>query len=305
MADTKKAARSANGRIARVLEHHEQDLLSDWVAAQAKVLSAKGVIPESELRSQSREFLTLLRRATAAADGNLSDPAWHETREFLDDLSRSRARQGFTPSETATFVFSFKEPLFTRLRTETGSDADALADEVWTATRLLDALGLYTMEVFQRSREELILRQQQDMLELSTPVVSLWEGILALPMIGTLDSARTQVVMETLLQRIVDSGADIAIIDITGVPTVDTLTAQHLLKTITAARLMGAECIISGIRPQIAQTIVHLGVDLGGVLTKASLADAFRLALQRTGRQVVRTNATSSGAGGAPASSRA
>jgi rsbT co-antagonist protein RsbR len=186
------------------------------------------------------------------------------------------------------FVFSLKEPLMARLRAEIGVDADGLAQEIGNVSRLLDALGLYTVEVFQRSRDEIIARQQQDMLELSTPVVSLWDGILALPMIGTLDSARTQVVMEALLQRIVERQAAVAIIDITGVPTVDTLTAQHLLKTITAARLMGAECIISGIRPQIAQTIVHLGVDLGGVTTKASLADAFRLALQRTGRAVVR-----------------
>jgi rsbT co-antagonist protein RsbR len=201
--------------------------------------------------------------------------------------------QGFSPSETASFVFSLKKPLFDRLRREFSKDADALAELTWTATQLLDNLGLYTTEVYQKSREEVIARQQQEMLELSTPVVKLWEGILALPMIGTLDSARTQIVMESLLQRIVETGSSIAIIDITGVPTVDTLTAQHLLKTVTAARLMGAECIISGIRPQIAQTIVHLGVDLGDVTTKASLADAFAIALERTGRAVRRVRAGS------------
>jgi rsbT co-antagonist protein RsbR len=156
---------------------------------------------------------------------------------------------------------------------------------------VLDQLGLHTMTAFMKSREEVILRQQEEMLELSTPVVKLWDGILALPMIGTLDSARTQVVMESLLQRIVETGADVAIIDITGVPTVDTLVAQHLLKTVTAARLMGAECIISGIRPQIAQTIVHLGVELGDVVTKATLADAFAVALQRRGLTMVRAAA--------------
>jgi rsbT co-antagonist protein RsbR len=244
-------------------------------------------MPDSELRTEAREFLALLGTATAAADGDLNDPAWADTREFLDGLSRTRAYQGFTPSETAMFIFSLKEPLFARLRQDAGTDADAYATEVWAATHLLDALGLYTTEVFQRSREEFIARQQQDMLELSTPVVSLWDGILALPMIGTLDSVRTQVVMQSLLERIVERGAAIAIIDITGVPTVDTLTAQHLLKTITAARLMGAECIISGIRPQIAQTIVHLGVDLEDVVTKATLADAFAVALSRSGRAVV------------------
>jgi rsbT co-antagonist protein RsbR len=268
-----------------VLDERQKDLLRDWMAAQSGI---GGNISESEFRAQLREFLHLLRDATAVSNGNLDQPAWRETREFLADLSRTRARQGFTPSDTAMFVFSLKEPLMARLRAEIGVDADGLAQEIGNVSRLLDALGLYTVEVFQRSREEIIARQQQDMLELSTPVVSLWDGILALPMIGTLDSARTQVVMEALLQRIVERQAAVAIIDITGVPTVDTLTAQHLLKTITAARLMGAECIISGIRPQIAQTIVHLGVDLGGVTTKASLADAFRLALQRTGRAVVR-----------------
>ena len=285
MSDTGQAVRSELGHISRVLDERQKDLLRDWMAAQSGI---GGNISESEFRAQLREFLHLLRDATAVSNGNLDQPAWRETREFLADLSRTRARQGFTPSDTAMFVFSLKEPLIARLREEIGMDADGLAQEMGNVSRLLDALGLYTVEVFQRSREEIIARQQQDMLELSTPVVSLWDGILALPMIGTLDSARTQVVMEALLQRIVERQAAVAIIDITGVPTVDTLTAQHLLKTITAARLMGAECIISGIRPQIAQTIVHLGVDLGGVTTKASLADAFRLALQRTGRAVVR-----------------
>jgi rsbT co-antagonist protein RsbR len=207
-------------------------------------------------------------------------------REFLGGLSRARAQEGASPSETAMFVFSLKRPLFAALRRELGGDADRLAEELWAATELVDRLGLLTTEAYQRGREEVIARQQQDMLELSTPVVKLWDGILALPMIGTLDSARTQVVMETLLQRIVETGAEVAIIDITGVPTVDTLTAQHLLKTVTAARLMGADCIISGIRPQIAQTIVHLGVDLADVTTKATLADAFRTALARTMQSV-------------------
>ncbi len=203
---------------------------------------------------------------------------------MLEHLSQSRVAAGFSPSETASFIFSLKKPLFASLRRDLGADPQALADATWSTSELLDKLGLYTTEVYQSAREEIINRQQQEMMELSTPVVKLWEGILALPMIGTLDSARTQLVMENLLQRILETGAAIAIIDITGVPTVDTLTAQHLLKAVTAARLMGADCIISGIRPQIAQTIVHLGVDLGDVTTKASLADAFALALDRTGR---------------------
>jgi rsbT co-antagonist protein RsbR len=199
--------------------------------------------------------------------------------------------QGFTPAETATFVLSFKKPLFTEIQAAAGNKAQVLADEMWFATELLDKLGLYTTETYQKAREEVIKRQQTEMLELSTPVVKLWEGILALPLIGTLDSSRTQVVMETLLERIVETGSTVAIIDITGVPTVDTLVAQHLIKTITAARLMGADCIISGIRPQIAQTIVHLGVNLGDVCTKSSLADAFVLALKRLGVTVQRNGA--------------
>jgi rsbT co-antagonist protein RsbR len=177
--------------------------------------------------------------------------------------------------------------LFNRFRTTSQGDAAALADCLWAATTILDKLALFTTEVFLKSREEVIFRQQQELMELSTPVVELWTGILALPLIGTLDSARTQVVMESLLQAIVRTGAAIAIIDITGVPTVDTLVAQHLLKTVAAARLMGADCIISGIRPQIAQTIVHLGVDLSEVSTKATLADAFTLALRKTGSSLV------------------
>ena len=288
MADTSRVVRSDSSRIARVLEQNNSELLDAWVAAQSGVLSARGSISATELRAQSREFLSLLQAAATNGSLGTNGPAWDEVRGFLADLSRSRAVQGFSPSETATFVFSLKEPLFARLRRVAGSDADALADDVWNATLMLDELGLYTTEVYQKSREEVISRQQQDMLELSTPVVKLWEGILALPMVGTLDSSRTQVAMESLLQRIVETGSDVAILDITGVPTVDTLTAQHLLKTVNAVHLMGAECIISGIRPQIAQTIVHLGVDLEDVVTKSSLADAFRMALRRTGRVVAR-----------------
>jgi rsbT co-antagonist protein RsbR len=268
-----------------LLREKEAELLREWTREQTQTLSTQqGRLSETDLREQSREFLALLRRATQ--DGELADvrgSGWREVLDALASLSRSRARQGFTPAQTASFILSLKGPLFALLRKEFGNDGAALADETWTASVLLDQLGLYTAESFIKNREEIISRQQEEMLELSTPVVKLWEGVLALPMIGTLDSARTQIVMETLLQKIVETGAEVAIIDITGVPTVDTLVAQHLIKTVTAARLMGADCIISGIRPQIAQTIVHLGVDLGDVVTKATLADAFAVALQRRG----------------------
>jgi rsbT co-antagonist protein RsbR len=276
--------------LSQVLKAHETDLVSEWVKEQSAVRSPRGrSASEVDLRKECVEFIGLLRKAIEQQGGDdIEAPAWSGVREMLQHLSRNRGAQGFSPSETASFVFSLKKPLFVRLRRELGGDGNALADETWSTTQLLDKLGLYTTEVYQKTREEIIRRQQEEMLELSTPVVKLWDGILALPMIGTLDSARTQVVMETLLTKIVETGSEIAVIDITGVPTVDTLTAQHLLKTVTAARLMGAECIISGVRPQIAQTIVHLGVDLGDVTTKASLADAFALALKRSGRAVVR-----------------
>jgi len=279
-------------KIPNILQDHEEELLEDWIQEQlASNTRRPDLISDFELRQQSAEFLRAFRQASQGSNLNdIRNPQWDHVREILTELSRSRAQQGFTASETATFVFSLKQPLFARLRQELEKNADTLAEENWAATVLLDRLGLFTIEVYQQSREAVIARQQQELMELSTPVVKLWEGILALPLIGTLDSARTQVVMESLLQQIVESEATIAIIDITGVPTVDTLVAQHLLKTVAAARLMGADCIISGIRPQIAQTIVQLGVDLDEVTTKASMAAAFRLALQRSGQPSIETS---------------
>ena len=274
-----------------ILTKSSDEVLEGWLAGLAKT-GLEGRIAPTELRAQAKEFLELMQQASRHKNVTDLDAAeWMPVKDFLDGISRSRAAQGFTSSETATFIFSLKKPVFARLQTELSKDAGALAAEMWSATELFDHLGLYTVRSFQKSREDIITRQQEEMLELSTPVVKLWEGVLALPMIGTLDSARTQIVMESLLQRIVETGSEIAIIDITGVPTVDTLVAQHLLKTVTAIRLMGADCIISGIRPQIAQTIVHLGVDLQGVTTKATLADALTLALKRTGFVVSKNKA--------------
>jgi rsbT co-antagonist protein RsbR len=275
-------------RLPEILAKHEGPILDRWVQEQLTVIgSRRGIISDAELREQSREFLGLVRQAAQTGGADIESAPWGGVRDFLGRVSGRRAVQGFSPSETATFILSLKQPVFEQLRRDGGA-AEDLLDEVWRTNRLIDRLGLYTTEVYQKGREQVILRQQEEMLELSTPVVKLWDGVLALPMIGTLDSARTQVVMEALLQRIVETGASVAIIDITGVPTVDTLVAQHLIKTITAARLMGADCIISGIRPQIASTIVHLGVDLSDVITKATLADAFALALERLGLAVGR-----------------
>ncbi|MCJ2036149.1 STAS domain-containing protein [Methylobacterium sp. J-068] len=262
-----------------------------WLAILAAGMTAHGGrAREGELRTQAGIVVSQLGEGLAAGDLDADGSGFAPLRETLADISRSRALQGFTPTDTANFVFSLKEPVFEALGRACGSGSPDLATGVVSAGKLLDRLALHTMETFLASREEVIGRQGQEIAELSTPVVRLWDGILALPLIGTLDSARTGVVMETLLQAIVDEEAEIAIIDITGVPTVDTLVAQHLLKTVAAARLMGADCIVSGIRPQIAQTMVHLGVELN-VVSKATLADAFAVALRRTGRKVVRQQA--------------
>jgi rsbT co-antagonist protein RsbR len=277
-------------RIAELLRNRADEILAEWVRLQQKDLSLRtNLLREGELEQQCREFLDTLLNAVpqGSRDVNTST-SWAAVRDFISNIARSRARQGFTPSETATFVFSLKQPIFDVLRRDLSGDE--LSNAMWEMTTLLDGVGLYATETYQKGREEIIARQQQELLELSTPVVELWQGVLALPLIGTLDSARTQVVMESLLQAIVDTGSSIAIIDITGVPVVDTLVAQHLLKTVAAARLMGADCIISGIRPQIAQTIVHLGVEISDVLTKATLADAFAIALSRIGLGVCRVN---------------
>ena len=275
-----------------VLDKDDGAIVQKWIDTQLAATTFRGDrITKAELTDQSRRFMTVLKEAVSSGSSDMQSPAWGNVRQLLEEFSTLRAQLGFSPTETATFIFSLKETLFDVLRTTYQTDPATAANGVFETSRLLDRIGLFTTEVFQRGREQLIIRQQQELMELSTPVVTLWEGILALPVIGTLDSARTQVVMESLLQRIVETGALIAIIDITGVPTVDTLTAQHLLKTVAAARLMGADCIISGIRPQIAQTIVHLGVDLGTVITKATLADAFAIALTRLGLAVQKRGA--------------
>lgn len=285
-----ESARSGESLLRSVMSSDVQTLTGEWTAA----LTQSGAVGDTraqdgELEQQIGSFIELL--SSAVRRGKLDTvrgPEWQPALEFLTSLSRKRAEQGFTAEQTALLVFSLKAPLFVRIQSRGAKDHAAVADALSLASELLDSLGLHTFSVFQKAREDVIRRQQEELLELSTPVVKLWEGVLALPMIGTLDSARTQVVMESLLQRIVETESEIAIIDITGVPTVDTLVAQHLLKTVTAIRLMGAECIVSGIRPQIAQTIVHLGIDLQGVTTKANLADALAVAMKRTGFVVTR-----------------
>jgi rsbT co-antagonist protein RsbR len=275
--------------VSTVLNNSHKEILNDWINQQLKDPKRTQAVSESSLRNSSAEFLNLFQDASKS--GNLVDMStseWELVQKMLAELSANRALQVSTPSETANFIFSLKQPLFAHIDKSLGNSNAEVSKALMGVSQLIDHLGLYTFEAFQKTREAIIRRQQKDMLEMSTPVIKLWDGVLAVPLIGTLDSARTQIVMESLLQAIVDTGSKVAILDITGVPTVDTQTAQHLVKTVSATRLMGADCIISGIRPQIAQTIVHLGIDIFDITTKASMADAIKEAMQRTGWTVTR-----------------
>ena len=281
-------------KLPELIRKHEQDLRAGWLEHMSAATRRSDLMKDAEIQQQIRDFLAgIVDGLRSGVITDLDAPAWEKPREMMRTISSSRAVQGFTPSETASFILSLKQPLFGMVRKEFASNPDEMFKEIWNANLLVDKFALFTSEAFMATREQMIKRQQQELLELSTPVVKLWDGVLALPIIGTLDSARTQVVMESLLQTVVQTNSRFAIIDITGVPTVDTLVAQHLLKTITAARLMGAECIISGVRPQIAQTIVHLGIDLSQVITKAKLADAFAVCLQKSGRAVTKVSGQS------------
>jgi rsbT co-antagonist protein RsbR len=275
--------------LAEIISKNEDKILAEWIRTMSTLVSRSDLMSKAELDEQCRVLLNgIVAGVKVSGPTNVDGAGWTTAREFLREIAATRARQGFSPVDVATFVLSLKQPLFVAIREAQKGNQDQLFQTIWAATELLDRLALMTTEAYMTAKEQLITRQQQEILELSTPVVKLWDGILALPIIGTLDSARTQVVMENLLQEVVATNSKYAIIDITGVPTVDTLVAQHLLKTITAARLMGAECIISGVRPQIAQTIVHLGINLEDVITRSKLSDALALALQKSGRTVTR-----------------
>lgn len=270
-------------RLADLLRVNADTLIARWVAAAAPALL--GRLTEVELERDVREIFSALSPVLTDDGRDLGKEEFTEVKALLEEFSRARARQGFSPSETAIVVFALKRAVFDL--TEQDTDPE-LFRQVMAFSTLLDALGLWTFECYARGREEVIRGQSEQLLELTTPVVKVWEGVLAVPLVGTLDSARTQVVMEKLLEALVETGSEQAIIDITGVLAVDTQVAQHLLKTVVAAQLMGAECVISGIRPQIAQTIVALGIDFGEITTKASLADALRYALRREGVRLVR-----------------
>jgi rsbT co-antagonist protein RsbR len=279
-----------NEAVLQLIARHEEQILTEWLQEAGASSTRTTDSSRRAMRSEAEELLQGVRQALQAGGDTdtLQGPAWGSLRQSLETLSRSRAAQGQSAGDTSAFVLAFKRPLFGAIQRDLAGNADRQMAAVWAVSALVDRMAQWTVTTYQQTREDIIKRQQQDLLELSTPVIKLFEGVLAVPMIGTLDSARTQVVMETLLERIVETGSTLAIIDITGVPTVDTLVAQHLLKTVSAIRLMGAECIISGIRPQIAQTIVHLGIDLQGIASKASLSDALQLAMQQQGFVITR-----------------
>lgn len=265
------------------LETNREEILERWTAVVVKTLG--GRMTQAELERDIRDIYQAMVSVPHVAGRELSDPAYVELRSLLSDLARARARQGFTPTETAVGVFAVKEAVLDML----GAKGEVEGYRFFASfSRFVDELGLFMLDTYAQAREGVIVEQSAALLELSTPVVQLWEGIVSLPLVGTLDSARTQVVMERLLDALVSSGSDHAIIDITGVPAVDTQVAQHLLKTVMAARLLGAECIISGVRPQIAQTVVGLGIDFGTIATKASLSDALLLAFRKSGYDVVK-----------------
>lgn len=266
--------------ISKVLQKKKKQVLEDWMNMQlADEGLREDLMSNEELREQSTELLdTLLKAINEKNLGDLHSDDFAPVHEILSGISISRARQGFSPRETGIYVFSLKDSLLKALQTEMKDDPLAMSQAIVTMNKLLDSFGIITFETFIKGREEVILRQTDEIAEISTPVIQVWDGILALPIIGTLDSARTQVVMENLLQKIVETGSTIAILDISGVPAVDSLVAQHIIKTVAATRLMGAECIISGIRPEIAQTVVHLGIDLSNIITRSSLASALKYA---------------------------
>ncbi|MFD5985027.1 STAS domain-containing protein [Streptomyces cyaneofuscatus] len=275
------AKQDSKSDLAGLLSADREGVVAQWI--DSVVGSLKGRISKAEVDRELRELYAALVEALAAGGEDARGENLSETRALLTELSRNRARQGFTPSETAISVLALKRALEPALRDGSAEDTDRYL----RLSRVLDDLALFTIETYTRTREEIISSQAAQLMELSTPVVKLWDGVIAVPLVGTLDSARTQVVMEKLLQALVDTGSEQAIIDITGVPAVDTQVAQHLLKTIVAARLMGAECTVSGIRPQIAQTIVALGIEFGDIVTKATLADALQLALKKSGIDLV------------------